>query len=148
MSQSISVPAESSDHDARRTKRREFYATEMEKLTRLVERPFGELLFARAVVIGDGATERAFLPPVLREALGPLAHGVSVIDSAGMNADIVRAVIKFARHVTIPLVVFADGDGAGRRIVQTLLDEELIEESAEVVRSGIQEENGEKAVER
>ena len=50
----------------------------MEKLKRLAERPFGDLLFASAIVVGDGATERAFLPVVLHEALGPLAHGISV----------------------------------------------------------------------
>jgi putative ATP-dependent endonuclease of OLD family len=36
------------------------HASEMEKLKRQVERLFGELLLASAIVIGDGATERAF----------------------------------------------------------------------------------------
>lgn len=126
-------PAEPSDHDVPRTKQPKLYAGEMEKLARLVERPFGELLFARAVVIGDGATERAFLPPVLREALGPLAHGISVIDSAGMKADVAGPVIKFARHATIPLVVFADHDAAGRRAVKALVDDWTLDEPSEVV---------------
>ncbi|WP_419837531.1 ATP-dependent nuclease [Candidatus Poriferisodalis sp.] len=126
-------PAESRDHGALRTKQPSLYASEMEKLTRLVERPFGELLFARAVVIGDGATERAFLPPVLRDALGSLAHGVSVIDSAGMNADVVQAVVKFARHVEIPVVVFADNDAAGRQAVRALAADGTLDESSEVV---------------
>ena len=131
-------PAEPSDDEAARTKQLEFYASEMEKLKRLVERPFGELLFARAVVIGDGATERAFLPTVLRDALGPLAHGISVIDSAGM-IDVVRANVKFSRHVGIPLVVFADGDTAGARSVTALVNEGLLDEPSEVVWSGTRE---------
>ena len=134
-------PAEPSDDEAPRTKQPEFYASEMEKLKRLVERPFGELLFARAVVIGDGATERAFLPTVLRDALGPLAHGISVIDSAGM-IDVVRANAKFARHVGIPLVVFADGDAAGKQSVTALVNEGLLVESSEVVWSGTRDREG------
>ena len=126
-------PAEDDEDDGLRTKKPSFYRTEMEKLTRLVERPFGELLFASAIVIGDGATERSFLPPLLREALGALAHGVSVIDSAGMNHQVVQAVIKFARHVDLPLVVFADGDEAGRRRIGRLVHEAGLDESREVV---------------
>ncbi|MDE0161952.1 MAG: hypothetical protein OXL98_09470 [Acidimicrobiaceae bacterium] len=105
----------------------------MEKLKRLVERPFGELLFAHAVVIGDGATERAFLPPILREAVGSRAHGISVIDSEGMNDTLVQAVIKFARHAQLPVVVFADSDTAGADRVRSLASQGLLDESAEVV---------------
>ena len=126
-------PAEHDEDDDRRTKKPSFYASEMQKLTRLAERPFGELLFASAIVIGDGATERAFLPPVLREALGALAHGISVIDSAGMNDQLVRAVIKFARHADVPLVVFADGDHAGRTRIGQLVDDGMLDEPREVV---------------
>ena len=126
-------PAEHDGSDRRRTKQPRFYASEMEKLTRLVERPFGELLFARAVVVGDGATERAFLPVVLREALGPLAHGISVIDSGGMNEPAVQALTKFVRHAEIPLVIVADADAAGREAVQRLLDADLLDENSELV---------------
>ena len=126
-------PAEHDDDDERRTKKPSFYASEMAKLTRLVERPFGELLFASAIVIGDGATERAFLPPVLRAALGRLAHGVSVVDSAGMSDQIVRALIKFARHVQVPVVVLADEDQAGRTSISRLVAEGLLDGSREVV---------------
>ena len=134
-------PAEVSRPETLRTKRPESFASEIEKLKRSVERPFGELLFASAVVIGDGATERAFLPVVLRDALGPLAHGISVVDSAGMGRDLVLAVIKFARHVDIPLVVFADADEAGAQAVDSLLDDGTLKEG-EVVWSGSPEPNG------
>ena len=126
-------PAERDEDDERRTKKPRFYVSEMEKFTRLAERPFGDLLFARAIVIGDGATERAFLPPVLREALGPLAHGISVIDSGGMDGQTVPSVIKFARHVEVPLIVFADADRAGRERVGHLATEGLLDESRDVV---------------
>ncbi|MHB8324131.1 MAG: ATP-dependent nuclease [Candidatus Dormibacteria bacterium] len=87
---------------------------DVEKLRRLVERPFGELLFASAVVIGDGATERAFLPPILRSALGLLAHGISVVDPGGMGTPYAEAVVRFSDRIGIPWVLFADSDAAGR----------------------------------
>ena len=126
-------PVERDEDDERRTKKPRSYASEMAKLKRLAERPFGDLLFARAIVVGDGATERAFLPPVLREALGPLAHGISVVDSGGMDGQIVPAVVKFARHVDVPLVVFADADPAGRQRVSSLVNDGLLDESRDVV---------------
>ena len=129
-------PAEDDIDDSRRTKQPTFYASEMEKLTRLAERPFGDLLFASAIVVGDGATERAFLPPVLREALGPLAHGISVVDSVGMNHQLVGAVIKFARHAEVPLVIFADDDSAGRAGAEHFAVDQQLDTSREVVWSG------------
>lgn len=122
--------------DSPRTKIPGLYAAEMEKLKRQVERPFGDLLFARAIVVGDGSTERAFLPLVLRDALGPLAHGISVVDSAGMDAPLVKAIIKFARHADIPIIVFADQDSAGTNAVKRLVKEKLVNDRKEVVWSG------------
>lgn len=120
-------PADKSDDKAPRTKRPASYDLEVEKLKRLVERPFGDLLFARAIVIGDGATERAFLPPVLRNALATLAHGISVVDSAGMDGIYVGAIIKFAQHVDVPLLVLADDDLAGQTRVNQLLEDGLLD---------------------
>ena len=122
-------PAVEDDDKAPRTKRPALYDLEIEKLKRLVERPFGDLLFARAIVIGDGTTERAFLPPVLRDALSTLAHGVSVVDSAGMTSPYVKALIKFARHVDVPLLVMADDDQAGQSRVTKLIGEGKLDSS-------------------
>ena len=133
-------PVDEEDHRTPRAKRQRFYVSEMEKLKRMVERPFGDLLFARAIVIGDGATERAFLPPVLRNSLGPLAHGISVIDSDGMNPYLVTAVIKFAKHVEVPFLVFADNDCAGQKAVEKLIDTHLPQ--YRVVWSGSPENGG------
>ena len=94
---------------------------EMEKLKRLVERPFGEVLFASAIVLGDGATERAFLPIVIRHALGGKAHGLCVIDPESMKNDLARAAVKFAKLVGIPWLLFSDSDGPGRKDAQALI---------------------------
>lgn len=105
-----------------RARRPGLHLQEMEKLKRLVERPFGELLFASAVVVGDGATERAFLPPLLRSALGPSGAGICVIDPGSMSSELAVAAVKFAQLVELPWVLFADADVAGQRDAERLVD--------------------------
>jgi putative ATP-dependent endonuclease of OLD family len=112
-------PADSDTSTSRRALRPTFFASEMEKLKRTIERPFGELLFASAVVVGDGATERAFLPPVLRHALGAKAHGVVVVDPGGMK-NCGPAVVRFADLIGIPFYVFSDDDKDGRQAVDVV----------------------------
>jgi hypothetical protein len=90
-----------------------FAAVEWEKIKRLVERPFGELLFASAIVVGDGASERAFLPHLLKHGLGVDAAGVCVVDPVGMSQAI--TVVKYAEAVGIPCVLFLDCDDQGRK---------------------------------
>ena len=104
-----------------RARRPELHVAEMEKLKRLVERPFGELLFASAVVLGDGATERAFLPPILRHALGVRGHSVCVIDPGSMANDLAFAAVKFAKLVGLPWLLFSDSDVSGRRDAEKLV---------------------------
>jgi putative ATP-dependent endonuclease of OLD family len=89
------------------------YLMEIEKIRRLVERPFGELVFASAVVIGDGATERALLPPLIRHTLGTSSSGICVVDPGSMNTPHAAAVVKFANRVDIPWLLFSDADVAG-----------------------------------
>lgn len=91
------------------------HTEEMEKLKRLVERPFGEMLFSDALVLGDGATERAFLPPVLKHALGRRAHAVCVVDTGSLNGDLGNAAAKFAVLTASPWFIFADSDDAGQK---------------------------------
>lgn len=91
------------------------YREEMEKLRRQVERPFGELLFASCVVLGDGATERALLPVILRHCLGLRADRVAVIDAGSMNSPMASAAVKFAVATGLPWHLFADDDTAGRK---------------------------------
>lgn len=106
-------PAESDTTAENRARRPSLYVDEMEKIRRLIERPFGELLFASAVVLGDGATERALLPPLIRHALQARAHGVCVVDPAGMASDYAAAIVKFANFIGIPWILFSDSDPAG-----------------------------------
>lgn len=126
-------PAPADDAATHRALRPSTHASEMEKLKRLVERPFGELLFASAIVIGDGATERAFLPIVIRHTLGARAHGVCVIDPESMKSDLARASVKFAKLVGIPWVLFSDNDGPGKADAQSLLDDHSSKGSEQVV---------------
>lgn len=105
-----------------RARRPALHASEMEKLKRMVERPFGELLFANFVVIGDGATERAFLPPILRHALGIRGHAVCVIDPGSMANDLAIAAVKFANLVAIPWLLFSDADETGKRDANNLIE--------------------------
>ncbi len=113
-------PAPSNAPGTPRPFRPSHHTEEMEKLKRLAERPFGEILFASAIVVGDGATERGFLPPVLRHALGAKAHGVCVIDPESMATQAARAVAKFANAVGVPWFIFADSDPAGVAAVEAL----------------------------
>jgi len=114
-------PARSDAGATHRAFRPSAHLVEMEKLRRLVERPFGELLFANALVIGDGASERAFLPVVLRQALKHKAHGVCVIDPESMNGPVAQAAVKFANMIDMPWFLFADSDKKGREAVERLI---------------------------
>ena len=102
---------------------------EIEKLKRFVERPFGELLFASAVLMGDGATERGFLPVAIRYALPELSHRVCTIDPGSLNQPHATSVAKFTRRVGIPSFIFAYGDAPGRRAIEAIrgfADESLL----------------------
>ena len=98
----------------------QFFKDDMEALRRMVERPFGELLFASAVVVGDGACERALLPPLLRESLGERGSGLCVVDPQSLSNPSVAAIVKFCRIAEVEWFVFADADKAGRKAISTL----------------------------
>ncbi len=116
-------PASSDTAATHRAFRPSSHQAEMEKLRRLVERPFGELLFANALVIGDGASERAFLPVVLRHALREKAHGVCVIDPGSMDSPLAHAAAKFANMTEMPWFLFADSDKSGKGAANRLITE-------------------------
>jgi len=109
------------DEASDRARRPSLHLAEMEKIRRTVERPFGELVFASAVVLGDGATERALIPPLARHCYGYRAHGLCVVDPGSMGTDLAAAVVKFANLVGLPWLLFADSDGPGRRAAETLV---------------------------
>jgi putative ATP-dependent endonuclease of OLD family len=114
-------PADSAADAPHRAFRPDTHTEEMEKLKRQVERPFGELLFAKAFVVGDGATERAFLPVIIRHALGHAAHGVCAIDPGSMSSPLAKAGVKFAVMTGTPWVLFADGDAEGVAAAEELV---------------------------
>lgn len=106
---------------ALRARRPAFNAEEMERLRRQIERPFGELLFASIVVMGDGATERAMLPRLFRSALRGRAHGICVVDPESLASPFAIAVAKFSELVGIPWFLFSDSDEAGHRDAKGLV---------------------------
>ncbi len=114
-------PADDDDSTSDRARKPTLHRVEMETMKRFIERPFGELLFASGVVIGDGATERAFLPPLLRHALGGRRPGVCVVDPSSMKQPMAGIVVKFAKLVEMPWYLFADGDEDGREAVAAIL---------------------------
>lgn len=114
-------PADTDAVATHRSFRPSSYHVEMEKLRRLVERPLGELLFANVLILGDGASERAFLPVVLRHALKAKSHGICVLDPQSMNSPEAQAAIKFANMISMPWFLFADSDGPGREAVDSIV---------------------------
>jgi putative ATP-dependent endonuclease of the OLD family len=115
------IPVEDPDSNTPRQLRPELYVSEMEKLRRGVERPFGEILFACAIVVGDGAMERALLPELLRHALGSQSHGLCVVDPGSMGDPAAVSALKAARLLGIPWFIFGDSDVDGQAAVQALL---------------------------
>ncbi|XWO10361.1 AAA family ATPase [Paenarthrobacter ureafaciens] len=113
-------PASNDRSAVHRAFRPSLHKQEMEKLRRLVERPFGELLFSSCVVIGDGATERAFLPVALRHALGGKSHGITVVDPGSLTNELASAAVKFCQMTSTPCFIFADSDDDGLAAVQAL----------------------------
>lgn len=129
-------PADSDQTATHRAFRPSQHTAEMEKLKRLAERPFGEILFSSAIVLGDGATERALLPPLLRHALGARAHGLCVIDPESLKSDVAKAAIKFAEMTNLPWFAIADSDDAGRNDVKELTGSSNRQQSDTIIWNG------------
>lgn len=96
-------------------------AEDLVKVRRLVERPYGEVLFARLVVIGDGATERAGLPVFARAHWGgiePEGKCVSIIDPGGLSQA--APLVKVLEDLGIAWLILADGDLAAVKDLTTI----------------------------
>lgn len=85
---------------------------EWEKIRKYIERPFGEVLFAGQLVLGDGASERSFLPHLLSAALGSAAGDICVVDPGSMSQA--APLVKYAEAAGIPCILFVDCDKQGR----------------------------------
>lgn len=118
-------------------------AKRIAQFRRFVERPFGEIIFAKAIVLCDGSTERCVLPVLLSSYFKrhPAGLGISFIDCESMNREQqTNAVVKAAHELDIKWVVFVDNDDEGisalERIIDPATDKSLSPESNEVVMSG------------
>lgn len=121
-------------------------AKKIAQFRRFVERPFGEIIFAKAIVLCDGSTERCVLPVLLYSYFErhPAGLGVSFVDCESMNRDQqTNAVVKAAHELDIKWVVFADNDDKGisalERIINPATDKPLSPVSSEVIMSGRQQ---------
>lgn len=117
-------------------------AKEIGQFRRYVERPFGEILFAKALVLCDGSTERCVLPILLDSYFNrhPAGLGISFIDCESMNREQSRFIVQAAHDLELPWVVFTDRDDAGELALGSINHPEthnkLTSESTEVIMSG------------
>ena len=117
-------------------------AKEVAQFRRYVERPFGEIIFAKAIVLCDGSTERCVLPILLAHHLKrhPAGMGISFVDCESMNREQSRFIVQAAHDLDLPWVLFTDKDDAGELALGNIDHPEtgnkLTSESIEVIMSG------------
>lgn len=119
--------------------RREYTHEQLVKVRRFVQRRLGEALFARLVVLGDGATERQALPVFGRahwEGQDPEGLGVSVLEVPNLRDETAQTLIGVLEDLGIPWLVLVDADDAGRKAIASLgehLGRDALAEAQEVV---------------
>lgn len=112
---------------------------------RYVERPLGELFFARMAVFVDGTAERTSLPVMLTPLLGgdPAGFGVTFIDCEGMKHDqLEKAAEALAEMGPISWLAFVDNDGPGHDAIMGITGSDgvaLAPGHGQVVMSGAQQ---------
>lgn len=117
-------------------------AKKMAVFRRFVERPLGELFFARFVVFVDGTAERISLPIMLDGPLGRpcTANGISVVDLEGMSREhLEKAIEALSALGNIPWIVYLDNDAGGWKAIGGVLGSdgvELTRDHSQVVVSG------------
>lgn len=117
-------------------------AKRVAQFRRFVERPFGEIIFARAIVLCDGSTERCVLPALLSGHFkcNPAGLGISFVDCESMNKPHTSSIIRAAHDLELPWLAFTDRDPAGhfalRNITHPATGAPLEPDSDEVVMSG------------
>ena len=117
-------------------------ARQIAQFRRFVERPFGEIIFARAIVLCDGSTERYVLPILLSGHFGcnPAGLGVSFVDCESMNKPHTQMIIRAAHNLQLPWLAFTDNDAAGHFALNSVTHpangKPLTPDSDEIVMSG------------
>lgn len=117
-------------------------AKRVAQFRRFVERPFGEIFFARMVVLADGTSERNALPVLLRPQLGRDAGGLglSFVDCEGMDHARTQKLIDALDDLDIPWLLFVDNDDSGASALTKLVDRQtgqpLTVDHRRVARSG------------
>ena len=98
-------------------------AKRIAQFRRFVERPFGEIIFARAVVLCDGSTERCVLPILLSDYFGcnPAGLGVSFVDCESMNGKQSQTIVDTAHDLKLAWLLFTDNDDAGKLAIQSVV---------------------------
>lgn len=87
-----------------------------EQFRRFFGRPFGEIVFARLAILGDGVGEQNTLPALIRMALSadPSALGIAFVDCKSMSDHThVNRVLRVLHDLGIPWIYFADNDESG-----------------------------------
>lgn len=100
-------------------------AKKIAQFRRFIERPFGEIFFARLVVFVDGTSERNTLPillkPVLQCDVGGL--GVTFIDCQSMVDDErLQRLVDALHAVEIAWLMFVDNDSPGIAALAKIVD--------------------------
>lgn len=109
---------------------------------RYVERPLGEIFFARLVVFVDGTAERITLPVLLELELDsdPSGKGITFVAMDGMQNRQLKEAVKTLKILgDIPWLVFVDNDGKGWDAIKGVMGRdsvELDEEHDQVICSG------------
>lgn len=117
-------------------------AKRVAQFRRFVERPLGEIFFARLVVFADGTSERNALPALLAPLLGsePAGLGVTFVDCESMGDPKLAKVVEGLNDLEIPWLLFADNDADGLAAVAQCADpatgDPLTYEHPNVVKSG------------
>ena len=106
------------------------------KTRRLLDRSYGQVFFARLIIIGDGTTEHAALPVFARAHWGaePESVGVTFVDPGSLGAA--NLLIKALEALGIPWLILVDGDKGGYgalRAISNQISRTLDQDSQEVV---------------
>lgn len=99
-------------------------AKKVAQFRRFVERPHGEIFFARLVILGDGTSERNALPVLLAKELDadPAGLGVTFIDCESMGDPKAAKALEALHDLQTPWLIFADNDQAGIDALNAIAD--------------------------